>query len=159
MIKLVNAIFNKNPKTGECYAIFPKVPWLTVTGIDYEDLTINCQIALARVLVCAEKSNVDIDIESKESVPKKSLGGISTLIKVDTVGYKKLYDLETVRRNVSIPAWLNKLAVEKNVNFSKVLQDALMKECEVSEEMKNEFLNERRKVHSLIGKIKSGGTV
>ena len=32
---------------------------------------------------------------------------------------------ESVKKTLTIPAWLNKAALEQNINFSQVLQDAL----------------------------------
>ena len=32
---------------------------------------------------------------------------------------------KSVNRTVTLPAWLNSLALEHNINFSQVLQDAL----------------------------------
>ena len=34
----------------------------------------------------------------------------------------------SVNRTVTLPAWLNAAALERNVNFSQILQDALKKE-------------------------------
>ena len=157
MIRFFNAIFHKEPKTGECYAWFPNFPWLTVTGRSFYELDINCRIALARVLTCAEKCKMDVEIKNPDiyNYPE----GIMMVIKVDTAEYKKLYDLEVVRRNVSIPSWLNKMAIEKNINFSKVLQNALMKACGVDDELKTKLLNEKKEVHSTIAKIKAGGLI
>ena len=35
------------------------------------------------------------------------------------------YDEKAVRKNLTIPAWLNTFAEKNNINFSKLLQDAL----------------------------------
>ena len=35
---------------------------------------------------------------------------------------------KAVKKTLSIPAWLNNIAMEQNINFSKVLQKALMNE-------------------------------
>ena len=35
---------------------------------------------------------------------------------------------KSVKKTLTIPAWLNTAALEKNVNFSKILQEALKKE-------------------------------
>ena len=37
----------------------------------------------------------------------------------------KTNDLRTVRKNVTLPGYLNDLAEKSGVNFSRVLQDAL----------------------------------
>jgi len=35
---------------------------------------------------------------------------------------------KAVNRTVTLPAWLNSLALEHNINFSQTLQDALKKQ-------------------------------
>nr|WP_294490589.1 hypothetical protein [uncultured Anaerosporobacter sp.] len=45
---------------------------------------------------------------------------------IDYDVYRKKYSKETVRRNVTLPEWLNTEAEIARVNVSKVLQDALM---------------------------------
>jgi len=51
----------------------------------------------------------------------------STLVAVDVKEYAKhLADQnKTVRKNVTIPKWLDDLAQKEHINFSSVLQDAL----------------------------------
>lgn len=41
------------------------------------------------------------------------------------VVYMKKYHANKVRKNVTIPEWLNDLAEENDVNFSRVLTEAL----------------------------------
>ena len=43
------------------------------------------------------------------------------------ISYRKKYGSKTVKKNCTIPAWLNNKAEELNINFSKTLQEALMK--------------------------------
>lgn len=57
--------------------------------------------------------------------PDHKPGDIATLVDIDFAAYRKANDTRTVRRNVSLPSWLNELANEHNVNCSAVLQDAL----------------------------------
>ena len=48
-------------------------------------------------------------------------------VNVDVDAYAKQHFEKSVKKTLTIPAWLNQLAMENNVNFSKVLQDALIK--------------------------------
>lgn len=50
---------------------------------------------------------------------------IVTLVDVDFAAYRKAHDMRTIRKNVTIPSWLNDLAEKEGVNFSQVLQDGL----------------------------------
>lgn len=49
-----------------------------------------------------------------------------SLVDFDLDAYRKMMNQKSVRRNVSIPAWLNQAAEEAHINVSRVLQDALM---------------------------------
>jgi hypothetical protein len=44
--------------------------------------------------------------------------------------YAERYSTKTIRKNITIPAWLNTYGEKNNINFSKVLQDALLKQAE-----------------------------
>ena len=46
-------------------------------------------------------------------------------IACDTDFYKKFYEKRAVKKTLTIPAYLNALAEEKDINFSAVLQEAL----------------------------------
>ena len=45
--------------------------------------------------------------------------------------YRKTMNKKSVRRNVSIPAWLDKKASEAKINVSRVLQEALIEKLNV----------------------------
>lgn len=49
-----------------------------------------------------------------------------SLVDIDFVEYRKKIDNKTVRRNVTLPNWLNQEAEKAHLNVSKVLQEALM---------------------------------
>lgn len=48
-----------------------------------------------------------------------------TLVDVDFDAYRRALDTRAVRKNVTIPSYLNDLAERAGVNFSQVLQEAL----------------------------------
>ena len=48
-----------------------------------------------------------------------------TMVIVDFAEYRKKMDNKMVRRNVTLPNWLNAEADRLNLNVSKVLQEAL----------------------------------
>jgi len=48
-----------------------------------------------------------------------------SLIELDINHYRKKYGNKAVRKTLTIPSWLNKIAEDKNVNFSQTLQKAL----------------------------------
>lgn len=48
------------------------------------------------------------------------------MVSVDVNQYAKFHFEKSVKKTLTIPAWLNKAALEQNINFSQVLQNALM---------------------------------
>ena len=51
--------------------------------------------------------------------------GTCTLVDVDFLEYRRKSDNKMVRRNVTLPGWMNYEAEKQGLNVSKVLQEAL----------------------------------
>ena len=74
--------------------------------------------------------------EDKVELPKPSAledltvpdEAIVTLVDVDFDAYRRKHERRTVRKNVSIPSWLNEAAESADINFSALLQTALKNE-------------------------------
>ena len=64
-----------------------------------------------------EPNSKDQDVEAGDTV---------TFVDVDFVDYRKKVDNKAVKKNCTIPYWLNVEAEKAGINYSKVLQDALM---------------------------------
>ena len=71
--------------------------------------------------------------EEGESIPSPSpIGsidvedGILTIINFDMREYLKKHNSKAVKKTLSIPEWLNEEALKLGLNFSQVLQEALM---------------------------------
>lgn len=60
-----------------------------------------------------------------EGVEKKTKDDIITLVDVDFTEYRRQNDMRSVRRNVTLPGWLDFEARKNGVNVSAVLQEAL----------------------------------
>ncbi|MBQ7265537.1 MAG: type II toxin-antitoxin system HicB family antitoxin [Firmicutes bacterium] len=58
--------------------------------------------------------------------------GLLTYIDVDFSEYRKKHDNKMVRRNVTLPCWLNYAADKAHLNVSKVLQEALKEKLAVN---------------------------
>ena len=55
-----------------------------------------------------------------------------SLVDIDFQEYRRRSDNKTVRRNVTLPNWLNQEAEKAHINVSRVLQEALMTKLGVS---------------------------
>lgn len=51
---------------------------------------------------------------------------VISLVDIDSGEYRRKIDTKTVRKNVTIPSWLNYEAEHAGINVSRVLQEALM---------------------------------
>jgi predicted RNase H-like HicB family nuclease len=76
--------------------------------------------------VCEQDAGRKLPAPSEMSSLKTEKGQIVTLVDVDVEAYRRMLDSRTIRKNLTIPSWLNTFAESKHVNFSKVLQDSLM---------------------------------
>ncbi len=72
----------------------------------------------------------DIDV-SKGTFAEDGTGCVS-LVDIDFAEYRRKVDNKTVRRNVTLPNWLNQEAEKAHINVSRVLQEALMVKLGVS---------------------------
>ena len=59
-------------------------------------------------------------------------GGIVSLVDVDFDEYRRKNDLRVVKKNCTIPSWLNYEAERAGVNFSAILQAALKRELNIT---------------------------
>lgn len=64
---------------------------------------------------------------SNEICPNEPIGeAFVNLISVDVEAYAKKHFEKSVRKTLTIPAWLNSAALEQGINFSQTLQEALI---------------------------------
>lgn len=58
-------------------------------------------------------------------------GEVSSLVDIDFEEYRYMLDMRPVRRNVTLPSWLNASADKAGLNVSALLQNALKAELKV----------------------------
>ena len=67
-----------------------------------------------------------------DKVAKEEATDILSLVDVDFAEYRRKNDLRTVRRNVTIPSWLDDEAKKSGANVSAILKRALISELQIS---------------------------
>ena len=105
------------------------------TGTEGADLTEAIEMARDAVGLMGidmEDDERQLPVPSDLSKVKKSDNDIATLVDVDFDEYRRFNDMRTVRKNCTLPSWLNYKAESAGVNFSQVLQNALMKELHLT---------------------------
>ena len=58
--------------------------------------------------------------------------GILVIVEFDIAEYRRKYCSKAVKKTLSIPEWLNAAAIRENINFSQLLQEALMNRLGIS---------------------------
>ena len=59
-------------------------------------------------------------------------GAIVSLVDIDFAEYRRKNDMRAVKKNCTIPSWLNFEAERAGLNFSAILQAALKKELHIT---------------------------
>lgn len=74
--------------------------------------------------ICEQDSGREIPLASNLS-PEHASNELVTLVDIDFAAYRRANDMRTVRRNVTLPSYLNELGEKAGLNFSQVLQEGL----------------------------------
>ena len=73
------------------------------------------------------ESGAEVPTVSKIEEVKLERNGFINIILLDLGTYTEKYsNSKYVKKTLTVPAWLNELSEKKGINFSKVLQDALL---------------------------------
>ena len=81
---------------------------------------------LALILFGYETDAREIPKPSAPSVIPLNEKEFVNYIACDTMAYRKMYHSKAVKKTLTIPEWLNEAAIAMELNFSQVLQEALM---------------------------------
>lgn len=125
------AIFTADKKMGGFTVTFPDVSGCIAQGEKINDTFDAAQDALCLMLYDMEEREETVPSPSDIKTISTDNDSFVTLVSCDTLEYRRFFDNKAVKKTLTIPSWLNDLAVHKNINFSQVLQNALIKELNV----------------------------
>ncbi len=111
---------------GIFYAKVPDIDGCISTGNSLSEAIDMITDALNLCLVVLEDENVQPPAATPQFGIVHDPEDILTVLQADTIQYRSRTDTKSVRKNVSLPAWMSNLADKRGVNCSKVLQDALL---------------------------------
>ena len=105
---------------------FPDLPGCVTEGKDLEEaFEMATDAASGWVLEELEEGNT-VPERSDYSDVKPREGGRVNIVLLDIDKYADKYGEKAVRKNVTIPAWLNTFAEKRQMNFSQILQEAIL---------------------------------
>ena len=105
---------------------FPDLEGCYTEGDNLADGMEMAKDVLALVLYGYETDTKEIPMPSPLSAFETSNGSFVNYVTCDTMVYRKLHNNRSVKRTLTIPEWLNEEATALGINFSHVLQSALM---------------------------------
>ena len=118
--------------------VFPDLNWLSTQGDTFEEAMEmaveclagylhTCQMDGDAIPTPSKLSDINPEAVAKAIDPDSPMcETIVNMVSVDVAAYAKQHFEKSVRKTLTIPAWLNAAALEMNLNFSQVLQEALL---------------------------------
>ena len=112
----------------EIAVTFPDLPGCATSGETDTEALMMAKEALGLHLWGMENDGDELPAPSPIRNIELEAGEIVALVEVYMPSVRLSQENRSVNRTVTLPAWLNAQAMERGVNFSQVLQDALRAE-------------------------------
>lgn len=121
MLFVYPAIFHN--EDNAYWVEFPDLEGCQTFGNTINETMEYAQEALAGYVLVALENNTGLAVPSDITCITCNSDSFVTLVSCTIDQYK---DTKAVKKTLSIPSWLNERALAMNINFSQVLQDALL---------------------------------
>ena len=125
------ALFHK-AEEGGFWISFPDLPECLTQGDDMDQAYELAADALGLALICREKEHRAIPPASDPSSIIPEPDSFLVVVGFDLLAYKKRTSSRSVKKTLTIPEWLNEAAIDMDLNFSQVLQEALINKLNLS---------------------------
>ncbi len=119
------AIFHK-AEEGGFWVSFPDFPECLTDGDDMTQAYEMAVDALGLVLADMIDNNEDLPAASEPDKVTVEANSFLVVVEFDYIEYQKKHNSRAVKKTLTIPEWLNEAAMRQNINFSQLLQEALL---------------------------------
>ncbi len=119
------ALFHK-AEEGGFWVSFPDIPECLTQGDDMTQAYEMAVDALGLALTCREKDQQPLPPVSDPTEITLEPDSFLVVIEFDMLAYKRRTNSRAVKKTLSIPEWLNEAAMAMDLNFSQILQEALL---------------------------------
>ena len=119
------AIFHK-AEEGGFWITFPDIPECMTQGDDMQQAYEMAVEALGLAITSRIRECQEIPLASEPDQMVFEADSFCVVIEFDLLAYKKRTNSKAVKKTLSIPEWLNEEATAAGINFSQVLQEALI---------------------------------
>ena len=110
----------------EIAVVFPDLDVAT-SGVNDDDALLSARELLGLTMYGLEEDGEEIPAPSALASLQVEKNECAVLVDVYMPSIRMANENKSVNRTVTLPAWLNAAAIERNINFSQTLQDALKK--------------------------------
>lgn len=133
MLKLVYpAIFSPLDELPGYCVTFPDLPGCVTQGASLSDAMEMAQDAASGWVLDELEDGKNAPIATPlQDIKNVSAGDSVSLVLLDIDAYAEKYGSKAIRKNCTIPAWLNTAAEKANINFSAVLQEGLLQQLNI----------------------------
>ena len=117
-------------RVGAYTVVVPDLPGCVTEGDSLADaIAMGTDAASGWVLDEMEDGKAIPKASNIKDIHPDSPDGFVNLLVLDMDLYAEKYGSKSIRKNITIPAWLNTFGEANHINFSKVLQDSLSEMC------------------------------
>ncbi len=113
-------------ENGSFRVSFPDIPECHTQGEDLAQAYEMAVEALGQALADYEKGGRPFPASSDPRAVEGGQGLFLVVIEFDMLAYRRRTNSRAVKKTLSIPEWMNEAAMAINLNFSQVLQEALL---------------------------------
>ena len=126
------ALFHE-AEEGGFWVSFLDIPECMTQGEDMQQAYEMAVEALGLSLSGMEEEKIEFPMASRPKDIKSEADSFLVVIEFDMAEYRRKHCSRAVKKTLSIPEWLNDVAIKQNINFSQVLQEALMEKLGTSQ--------------------------
>ena len=126
MNKLFYPTIFHQAEEGGYWIRFPDLPECMTQGDDMQHAYEMAFEALGLAITSRQSEHVEIPVASEPFSIKLEENEFCVVVEFDLLAYKKRTNSRAVKKTLTIPEWLNEEATTLGINFSQVLQAALM---------------------------------
>ena len=119
-------IITLDKEDGIYYVNFPDLEDCFTDGDTLEEALYNAQDVLGLVLYSKEENGIEINPQKNDFIATKENQALS-YVSVWMPLVRDEIENKSIKKTITIPKWLNDLAEDKGVNFSRLLQVSLKK--------------------------------
>lgn len=122
------AVFHE-AEEGGYWISFPDFPECFTEGDNMQQAYERAVDALGLAIVSRKEEKEDIP-EPTEINKVTNYDGVIVVLEFDMLAYQKKHNSRAVKKTLTIPEWLNESATAMGLNFSQVLQEALLQKIQ-----------------------------